>query len=323
MSKKLTKEEFIAKLNYKVQSAIEVLIFNGSSKPITFRILKTGEIRTQSRANELFKNTTGTFKPQGRVPTNQNTINDIQKEIDIKFGKNTLQVISYSSRTAPMTVQCTRCKMKKEYAKAASLKNIEYGCQNCDRPRMTKEETQIEIDLLFGEGEFKILQYSRRDEPILIQHKCGLVIKKRSFGKIKNMLGCPACEKAQSKGNRDISNFLLNLKVPFETEYSFIDLRGKKYPLRYDFAIKLKDKLFGLIEFDGEGHFLEKSKYHTPELIENDKKKNEYCIERNIPLLRIPYWEFKRINQLILNFLKFNDYPLGEYSSSELETLDP
>lgn len=323
MSKKLTLEEFTSKLNYKTQEAIEILKFDGGSKPITFRILKTGEIRTQSPASGLFKNTSGTFKPQGRIPSNKNSIQDIQREIDLKFGKNTLEVLEYNSRITPMVVRCTRCGVEKTYANAAALKSIDFGCQSCDRPNMTKEETQIEIDSLFGQGEFLILEYSRREQPITIKHKCGFIMKKRGFSKIKNMLGCPQCEKSQSKGARDIAGYLLKLGIPFETEFSFSDLRGKKFPLRFDFAVKKDNQLFCLIEFDGEGHYLKNSRYYSEDLIQADAAKNRYCSEHQIPLLRIPYWEFKRINKLILDFLTLNDYPFGEYDLSRSETLDP
>lgn len=35
-----------------------------------------------------------------------------------------------------------------------------------------------------------------------------------------------------------------------------------------------------------------------------DRIKNTYCEQNNIPLLRIPHWEFERIEELIQKFLK-------------------
>jgi len=62
-----------------------------------------------------------------------------------------------------------------------------------------------------------------------------------------------------------------------------------------------------LIEYDGEFHYkparyskdknkmLVKLKYQQ----ENDNIKNIYCKNNNIPLLRIPYWEFKNIETIL------------------------
>ena len=43
-----------------------------------------------------------------------------------------------------------------------------------------------------------------------------------------------------------------------------------------------------LIEVDGERHYKE---YFT-QLRKYDKIKDYFCVSNNIPLLRIPYWEF-------------------------------
>ena len=59
-----------------------------------------------------------------------------------------------------------------------------------------------------------------------------------------------------------------------------------------------------LIEFDGEQHF-EPVEYFGGEekfLIqkERDKRKNKYCEENNIPLLRIPYLDYQQIDMKYL-----------------------
>jgi len=134
--------------------------------------------------------------------------------------------------------------------------------------------------------------------PVTLKHKCGFIIKKRDMTKATSFLGCPQCEKAKSKGEKEIAGLLLKWNIPFMTEFSFKDLRGEMYPLRFDFA--LTNKLM-LIEYDGEGHYNPDSKYYQNN--NNDERKNQYCSEHNIPLLRIPYWDYKKIPQLILNFL--------------------
>ncbi len=89
--------------------------------------------------------------------------------------------------------------------------------------------------------------------------------------------------------------------IIFQKEYSFSDCKSKNNRvLRFDFAIFDKDnKLIKLIEFDGEQHF-KPIKYFGGEdyfeyIKENDTIKNNYCINNNIELLRIPYTQLKKL----------------------------
>lgn len=72
---------------------------------------------------------------------------------------------------------------------------------------------------------------------------------------------------------------------------------------RFDFAIFDKnDNLTMFIEFDGEQHFTTnkgywKNKETLEKLQQRDLIKNQYAIENNIPLVRIPYWERDNIKK--------------------------
>lgn len=76
-------------------------------------------------------------------------------------------------------------------------------------------------------------------------------------------------------------------KISFVREKSFSDCRGGKY--RFDFFLP---NLNILLEVDGEYHFknirgvsvLKKQQEH-------DRRKNSYCLAKNIPLYRIPYYD--------------------------------
>lgn len=60
------------------------------------------------------------------------------------------------------------------------------------------------------------------------------------------------CEK-ESIGESFIKNILDSNSINFAQEFSFSDLRGDRFPLRFDFAVFNKDnKLRYLIEYNGE-----------------------------------------------------------------------
>lgn len=95
-----------------------------------------------------------------------------------------------------------------------------------------------------------------------------------------------------SIGELNIENILKINNIIYQKQITFTDLKNKK-PLRYDFGIYNKDKLIRLVEFDGIQHY-EEQNYFSHSLTENkinDKIKNNYAKEKNIPLVRIPYWE--------------------------------
>ena len=91
--------------------------------------------------------------------------------------------------------------------------------------------------------------------------------------------------------------------IEFSTQYTFPDLLGvNKGHLRFDFAIFNKGRLSHLIEYNGLQHY-EKPQGKWEEgynnLIENDKRKIEYCKKNNIELRIIKYNQKYTLNDLI------------------------
>lgn len=99
--------------------------------------------------------------------------------------------------------------------------------------------------------------------------------------------GCPICK--ESKGEREIRKILINKKIKFISQKRFNDCKFKK-TLPFDFYLP---ELNICIEYDGEQHFVDKSKWHKrlqlAEIQKKDKIKTEYCIKNNIKLIRIKY----------------------------------
>ena len=104
--------------------------------------------------------------------------------------------------------------------------------------------------------------------------------------------------KHTSKGEQKIIDILNANNIFFKREVSFNDLKGiNNNLLRFDFAIYRNNRLFCLLEIDGEQHFkfikhFHKTIFGFKKSLEWDRKKNKYCLVHNIPLLRIPYWDY-------------------------------
>jgi len=116
--------------------------------------------------------------------------------------------------------------------------------------------------------------------------------------------GCPLCR--ESKGELKISQYLKSHKIAFEPQQYFHDCRHINL-LKFDFYLTEKN---GLVEFDGEHHY-KPTFGSTPEERQNnfenqqirDRIKDEWAKANNIPLLRIPYWDFDRIPEILDAFI--------------------
>lgn len=129
---------------------------------------------------------------------------------------------------------------------------------------------------------------------------------KATPSKFSNERRCPQCN--ESKGEQSIRWHLDNKDVIFEREYSFEGLVGVGGGLlRFDFAVfSDNNDLEFLIEYDGEFHFKKfYEEQNFEELQIHDERKNQYCKDNRIPLLRIPYWDFDNIEELL--FEKLNE----------------
>ena len=154
-------------------------------------------------------------------------------------------------------------------------------------------------------------EYINIDTPIEVIHNISECMHKWKVIPYNFLKGheCPECNK--SKGEKRCKEILEKKKYFFDPQYFFNDLVSDlKFVLKFDFAIfenEEKTKLKFLLEFDGEFHYrkiisdykFEKQQYH-------DKLKNEYCEKNNIRLIRIPYWDFDNIEDILSKELEVN-----------------
>ena len=102
-----------------------------------------------------------------------------------------------------------------------------------------------------------------------------------------------SCGCIHSQGEQKITKMLMDENCTFSTQYTFPDLIGVNGgKLRFDFAIFLNNQLDCLIEYNGLQHYEKPSGKWAEEwenLIENDRRKKEYCKKHCIPLKIIKY----------------------------------
>lgn len=110
--------------------------------------------------------------------------------------------------------------------------------------------------------------------------------------------GCPKCN--MSKAEFITHDFLSSNNIINESEYSFNDCKSMKL-LRFDFYLRDYNIC---IELDGRQHFEPIDifggiqRYEATK--ENDKIKTDYCKNKHgMRLIRIPYWDFDKIEEIL------------------------
>ena len=168
------------------------------------------------------------------------------------------------------------------------------GCLNTEtRAALGRANKKDLTGMIFGR--LTVLEDSgeRYDNNILwrCQCECGNqpLIKGTSL-----MHGVKSCGCLKSKGEAHIAELLNKNDIIFETQKTFNDclLPNTNYHAYFDFQVDNKY----LIEYDGIQHFQPNddtnswnTQEHFIEVQKRDKFKDEWCAEKGIPLIRIPY----------------------------------
>lgn len=102
------------------------------------------------------------------------------------------------------------------------------------------------------------------------------------------------------------------MNLTYEHQYEFDDCYDIR-SLPFDIAVfKPSDKLCCVIEYDGKQHYVPTKFYDSDLTAEeqfakikrHDNMKDRYCQEHNIPLIRIPYYEFDNMESFLFEELK-------------------
>lgn len=201
------------------------------------------------------------------------------------------------------------------------------GCYFCGR-EITEQAHMIDLS---NSDEYKMLCESKGFEYVDVVREDGLIyikyickkhpeagIQKMRKGNMnrENIQGCPYCFDTKkfkfSKGEKRVKEVLENLDIKYLPQYTFDDCRDINI-LPFDFYLY---NLNVCIEYDGEHHFypvtfngisLEEAEEKYLITIKHDKIKNEYCKKHNIKLIRISYYDFKNIEEIIRKELNINN----------------
>ena len=225
------------------------------------------------------------------------TIEEILKQFNEVHGnKYDYSKVNYVNIDTPVDIICRDCGEKFKQTPYEHKNGA--NCPYCFGLYKTSEEIIKEAKKIHGDKyDYSELNY------INATTKFKIICHKPNHGEfwqtytnhilLKN--GCPNCR--NYKGEMKLRKILDKYNVKYEPHYSFKDCKYKKV-LHFDLYLK---ELNTCIEYDGEWHFKKIMKEHDFKSgILRDDIKNEYCLKNNIKLIRIPYWEYDNIEQILL-----------------------
>lgn len=109
--------------------------------------------------------------------------------------------------------------------------------------------------------------------------------------------GCPKCKK--SKGEQAVEEYLIAHNIVFETQKRFADCIDQR-PLPFDFYLPEYNML---IEYQGAQHYMATHRMGDEEKLiyrqKHDCIKREYCKDKGINLLEIPYTNLNQVSEIL------------------------
>lgn len=280
-------------------------VYTGMSNPIKIEHINCGLI---------YERTARMFKGGGRCPNCQSKNAGQQRKISHEefisrlpktFNEEYTLLSAYDRAKTKVLVRHNNC--GREYYTYPGNAIRGNGCDYCARKSVQEQKRKHASEDFYqhvssvDNGEYVILgDYVTALKKVQIQHlKCGNIYDVRP-NDFKSGCRCPLCY--ESKGENKIRVFLEKEGIQFKRELSF-DNCVYKHKLRFDFGIYDNNgKITNLIEFDGKQHYEPSEHFGIQSFIETksrDAIKDEFCKKKGIKLLRIPYWEFNNIENIL------------------------
>lgn len=268
--KKITSEQFDKRLEEYFPSLIRITEYINSKSTIVFKCKKCGK-EFRKKPKEINNIKCGCEYKHDKYK------DDIAK-------KGIIPLENYVNIRHKIKHKCLKCENSFTTSPKSMLNSV-IGCPSCSGKifSINRYKSLLPKNLELLSTEYIGCQYKHLHKCL----DCGSEFNTKPNLILHMNTNCPIC--AKSKGERIIADFLNELGLFFEREYTIL-INDRK--LRFDFYIKDID-LF--IEYDGIQHFIPVDLFGGEEAfsktIENDRLKDEWCRFNEKQLLRISYKE--------------------------------
>lgn len=264
-----------------------------------------------STANRLLK---GAGCPEcGRIASNQNSTKTNEKFLlQLKaVNEDIIPSEEYVQARTKIWVSCKVCGHKWQVTPDTLLQNG--SCPECTKIELHNKQAKSNEQFLKELAEanptlIPLEPYYNDHTKILVRcsvHNYEWYVAPNKI--LHRHTGCPKC--VAYKNEQKLFSILKKYGYEVEPQKRFKDCKDKK-PLPFDAYV---EELNLLIEYDGEQHYIpiRRGNMSYKQAVEqlrivqkHDEIKNQYCLDNNILLIRIPYWESDNMELFLLSKLK-------------------
>ena len=234
-----------------------------------------------------------------------NNIDFIRKANIVHHGKFDYSLVEYTNTYTKVKIICNTCNKIFEQIPNSHLSG--YGCPYCGLGNRLSNTDDFKLKCKNVHGDkynYEFVDYLHSlTEVKILCNKCNQIFEQKPSTHLSGS-GCPKCN--ESKGEIKVAQHIKEKNIKFTPQKTFQTLRNIKL-LKCDFYL---EDLNLLIEYDGKYHYKpvrgstpENKQKNLEDCQRRDKIKDEWAKANNIPLLRIPYWDYDRIEELIDAFI--------------------
>ncbi len=298
-NKKVTTEEFIERCSKLHNNKYDYSLtkYVNKHKPISIICPEHGIFESTPQSH-FFKKV-GCKECSGRVT---NTEEFIKKSSYVHNNKYDYSLVEYSGSKKKVKIICPE---HGEFEQIANYHLTGCGCITCGgkNEKTNKEFIELSKSIHSDLYDYSLIEYKNNRTRVKIICKKHGEFKQIPYSHTGGS-GCPTCN--MSKGEKEIKNYLDNNNIKHKREKKFNDcLSINNVNLKFDFYLPNHNIC---IEFDGEQHFNINEYFggleYYKRIKENDNIKNKYCKNKKIKLIRIPYYDFNKIQEILNKEIK-------------------
>lgn len=316
MSRKLTQEEFIERAekvhidengNTKYDYSLVEYINNNTKVKII--CLKHGVFEQIPSSHLIGKCGCEKCSNEAKSLSHTGTTEKfIEKATQIHGDKYDYSKVIYVKAKEKVIIICEVCRLENgcgEFLQSPDSHLNEKGCPTCANNQISTTEKFIEKAKLLHINEktnlpkydYSLVNYIDAITKVKILCPTHGEFEQTPSNHIHAKCGCPHCK--ESKGEKKVKKFLEENNIILIRQHKFNDCKNINQ-LPFDFYLPEHNLC---IEYDGELHYNPKKYFGgeagLKETQKRDQIKTNYCLNNNINLLRIPYWDFKNINEIL------------------------
>ena len=324
MSVKISHEIFVERIKKISPDVIVIGIYSGCDTPIECKCRVCGNIwypipRTLNQGSQCPK-----CAIRKRSEERKRGYEDVVAEVNLK-NPDVEFLGEYRNTQQNIEWRCKKCG-KIWVSRVANLLNGNTHCADCSKIKNRNR-------MLLPNEEFTMRLASILPTVTAIDCFDGYYVKIRCMCKIHNeeflstphsllsgKCGCSSC--CESHGERKMRLILNSYGLWIIQQYSFDDckdiskLKFDAYSEKYKIAFEYNgEQHYRVVDFSGKNYDRAKRQYDR--IVRRDKIKRNYCANKGIRLIEIPYWEFDNMESYIKSKLpwltKTSLSPCDEY----------